>query len=393
MAQVPRTETTSELASLLAPDPRDAAPGVPSPAPQVPAPREAPDPHAEFLARRRFGSLDGLRAGAIAVVVAHHVAGTPGRVGANLFFLISGFLITTLLVRERERSGTIAVTGFRIRRALRLFPLYFAVLALHVAVVSRFEPPGPARAGFFENLPAFATLTTNLFVPLDGERVIFYFAWSLAAQEQFYLVWPWVLKRVRHAHCALALGAILAVVYATRAHVLDEVLVAGSAARAIVTSLMPALLLGSLIALVLRMRPAFQVAVRLLGSPWASAVGLLVTAVFWWTPAVPEPALHASLAVLLIASVLREDHVLAPALHWRPIAHAGAMSYGIYLLHMLCHHVVQAGLRPLGLDLDALDFLGTLLLSIGVATLSQRHFETFFLRFRPGRATPAHSPT
>src|SRR5678816_1344035 len=89
-----------------------------------------------YLGLERFPSLDGLRALSIVPVIWHH--STPrqlegvlgkGPLGVHLFFAISGFLITTLLLRERRATGAISIAGFYARRSLRIFPLYYAVLA------------------------------------------------------------------------------------------------------------------------------------------------------------------------------------------------------------------------------------------------------------------------
>jgi peptidoglycan/LPS O-acetylase OafA/YrhL len=336
-------------------------------------------PHAAFLARRRFAALDGLRALAILAVVWHHTLGGPGRFGANLFFLLSGFLVTTILVRERARTGAIDVLGFRVRRARRLYPLYFTVLAVYTGLVLVAEPLGPARDGFLAHLPAFATFTSNLFVDLAGERTIFYFAWSLAAQEQFYLFWPWLLERARPRALAGGLLGLLAAVYAARAGRLDLVLPPGTFARALVSSVMPALALGALLALTLNARRGFHALHRCLGSRWC-ACALLAAALFLWrTPGVPEPYMHAVLTLLTAACLLREDHWLARFLRLPAVVHVGTVSYGVYLLHMLCHNAVERALVRLGMAAGWLDFALTMLLAIGAATLSHRWFESRFL--------------
>jgi peptidoglycan/LPS O-acetylase OafA/YrhL len=375
-----------ELGALLAPAAPASQPATPplpraSETPPLPSAARAPAPtaHAAYLARRHFGALDGLRALAILAVVWHHTVGGPGRFGANLFFLLSGFLVTTLLVRERARKGRIEVTRFRTRRARRLYPLYFAVLLGYVALVAVLEPAGPTRAAFFEHLPAFATFTSNWLVDLEGERTIFYFAWSLAAQEQFYLVWPLYLKHVGRRACAAALASALLTVYLTRAGAFDLALPSGSFTRTLVLSLMPALLLGALGALLLDAERGYAAVRRVLGGRW-TALGLLGAVLLAWrTPSVPEGALHALLAALTLACVVREDHALARLLRWRPLVHVGAVSYGIYLLHMLCHNAAERGLARLGLGQPVLDFALTAALAVGLATLSQRWFETRFL--------------
>ena len=143
--------------------------------------RDVPS-HESFLAQRRFASLNGLRCLAILEVIWHHASGRRtaawGRgVGVDLSFAISGFLITTLLAREFGRTGTIDVRRFYTRCTLRIFPLYFAVLGLYVLLVLATRRGTPEGAAFIHDLPAFATYTSNWFVPLDGgDTNIFYFA-------------------------------------------------------------------------------------------------------------------------------------------------------------------------------------------------------------------------
>lgn len=369
------------LSALLAPPLAPAVPGERQTLPaRLPSAATAePTLHAAYLARRHFAALDGLRALGILAVVWHHTVGGPGRFGANLFFLLSGFLVTTILVRERVRKGRIDVAGFRARRARRLYPLYFTVLAAYVGLVAVLERDGAARSDFFAHLPAFATFTSNLFVDLAGERTIFYFAWSLAAQEQFYLLWPLYLKHLSLRTSAWALVSLLAAVYLTRAGAFDLALPPGTFARTLVLSFMPALLLGALLGLVLHTRRGFDVLRRGLGARWTSA-GLLAIALWIWrSPAVPEPLMHAVLAALTAACVLREDHALARLLRIPWLVHVGTVSFGIYLLHMLCHNAVERGLARLGQAPAALDFVLTTLLAVGLATLSHRHFERRFL--------------
>src|SRR3954465_11721542 len=125
-------------------------------------------PYDAFIGQRRFGSLDGLRCIAVLGVIWHHTAGhdmlsiaARGAEGVTLFFAISGFLITTLLLRE----GTIDLKGFYWRRTLRIFPLYYTVLAAYVVLTLLFEH-GERGREFFQNLPWFLTYTSNLFIDL-----------------------------------------------------------------------------------------------------------------------------------------------------------------------------------------------------------------------------------
>lgn len=154
--------------------------------------------HAAYLEVRRFDSLDGLRFLAVVPVVYHHA--TPrvlegilgkGPLGVDLFFAISGFLITTLLLRERARTGTVGIAGFYGRRARRILPLYYAVLALTCVRALSLDPASPVRAHFFASVPFYATFTSTWFVDTSvAHPILFAYAWSLAVEEQFYLVLP-----------------------------------------------------------------------------------------------------------------------------------------------------------------------------------------------------------
>src|SRR5262245_42928263 len=103
--------------------------------------------HHTFLSHRYFPLLDGLRCLSIVAVVWFHASGgtfssgvlARGSSGVSLFFVISGFLITTLLLREQSATGNISLKRFYLRRTLRIFPLYYAILALYVVLVILME--------------------------------------------------------------------------------------------------------------------------------------------------------------------------------------------------------------------------------------------------------------
>jgi peptidoglycan/LPS O-acetylase OafA/YrhL len=328
---------------------------------------------------RFFGSLDGLRALSILAVIWHHcgwqkvpgewaLAGT-GYLGVHLFFAISGFLITTLLLREKEETGRISLRDFYIRRTLRIFPLYYTVIGLYVVTVLLFEKNSGDAREFFGNLPFFLTYTSNWFIQLEG-RVIFYFAWSLAAEEQFYLVWPTVEKVLGH----LAIPAIIGALLLARAIVQETAPDAGLWAT-ILISIPPAILGGVMLAHVLHVPRTYAIAEKILGRVWFGpaalcglvlAMGLLAPKWIIWT----------LMTLLVGAAVVRERNGL-PFLRWRAVAYVGTISYGMYLLHMLCHNVVKRVVPWQELWLPA-----TLALTIVVAGISFRYYESRFLALK-----------
>jgi peptidoglycan/LPS O-acetylase OafA/YrhL len=343
---------------------------------------------AQFLAQPRFGSLDGLRALSILAVVWHHTvpSGLPpalshaGAHGVTLFFAISGFLITTLLLAERARTGMVDLLAFYIRRALRIFPLYYLVLAVYVVAVALLERDAAARQAFFHHLPYFATYTSNFFVALEG-RTIFYFAWSLATEEQFYLLWPPLLVWAGVARSAWPLGLLVA------ACAVDGFM--GSNTLAVVPL---ALVGGAMMAIALRHPRGWAWLHPVLGAPGAPLAWAAV--LVWAAVADVAPTVHLAATGLVGACVLRESHALSGVLQWRPLVHLGVVSYGIYLLHMLCKNLAQRLLAASGWGADStvgpwLLPLATLALAVGAATLSFRTFEAWFLRRKPQRVDDA----
>ncbi|MEO6086523.1 MAG: acyltransferase [Umezawaea sp.] len=142
--------------------------------------------HADYLAQRRFPGLDGLRAIAAVLVVLFHFEGPDilqGWIGVHLFFVLSGFLITTLLLREHDRTGRVALVDFYLRRAFRILPLYFLVLAAVVV--------GCLFAGTFHSSGLGAALPLQLtFLNEFTQNNPYGHSWTLGTEQKFYLFWP-----------------------------------------------------------------------------------------------------------------------------------------------------------------------------------------------------------
>lgn len=337
--------------------------------------------HAQFLAEKRFGSLDGLRAISVVAVVWHHTAPNWvkgawahfGAQGVTLFFAISGFLITTLLLRERERTGGIDIKAFYLRRTLRIFPLYYGVLLLYIALVILLERNTPAGRAFFDNLIYFATYTSNIFVDLDG-RVIFYFAWSLAAEEQFYLIWPSILL------IAGTVSRASIVLYLTFA----ACVVGQWLGNRFFSAVPLAIVLGALLALTLHTSQGYRSIQTMLGQKWSLPLLSLALVLALAVPSSPAFVIHALFAGIVGACVIRRDHLGAAFLSLKPIAYVGSISYGIYMLHMLCKNAAVklfSALKvssPGGFEV----FAATLVLAVIAASLSFKYYESIFLKMK-----------
>jgi peptidoglycan/LPS O-acetylase OafA/YrhL len=164
--------------------------------------------------RGRIPGLDGLRAVSILIVLYAHGLGTHGMpslpqvkvfgdLGVRTFFVISGFLITTLLVGEYEKRGRISLRDFYIRRVYRIFPAFYVYLAAILAV---------AALGWIALPPIDVVFAATYAMNFHAERTWWLgHLWSLAVEEQFYLLWPLALAVLRPRRALwFALGAIAA---------------------------------------------------------------------------------------------------------------------------------------------------------------------------------------
>jgi peptidoglycan/LPS O-acetylase OafA/YrhL len=154
---------------------------------------------------RRIASLDGLRAVAIGCVLVAHLGFTKlpylGAFGVRVFFVISGYLITRLLLEERQRNGKISLQAFYIRRCFRIFPAAFAVIAITALLSPQARPELPWA------------LTYTMSYHFNRSTELFGHLWSLSVEEQFYLLWPLALcfgfaQRARVAWVAFGFAAL-----------------------------------------------------------------------------------------------------------------------------------------------------------------------------------------
>ena len=160
----------------------------------------------KFLSTGFRPNIQGLRAIAVLLVILHHsgilwVAG--GFVGVDVFFVLSGFLITGLLLHEYDATGRLSLGAFYLRRLRRLLPVLIVVLGVTAAVVCLLLPEADSRS-ILASLPYAASWTSNLFFALGeqdyfnelADKDVFLHTWSLGVEEQFYLLWPLLILRL-----------------------------------------------------------------------------------------------------------------------------------------------------------------------------------------------------
>jgi peptidoglycan/LPS O-acetylase OafA/YrhL len=294
-------------------------------------------------------ALDGLRGAAVLSVLLYHTGVLRGGwIGVDTFFVLSGYLITSLLLAEHDRTGGIALKAFWGRRARRLLPALFLLLAgvgLFAALVATAE----ARSVIRQDLWGALTYGSNWLDIVRGSGYWQTFTqpsplahvWSLAIEEQFYLVWPlvawWALRRGgarRLATVAAAGGIVLAawaIGLAWAGASVDRIYL-GTDTRA------PALLLGATVG-ALRVGTARPELRRVAHIAGPLGVALLVWAAFTLDGRDPEVYRGALVGVslagaLAVVGASQDDGGwFGRVVGWRPLCVLGLLSYGIYLAH------------------------------------------------------------
>ncbi|MBP2478417.1 peptidoglycan/LPS O-acetylase OafA/YrhL [Crossiella equi] len=354
----------------------------------------APPRHEDYLAQKRFPALDGVRALAALMVVLFHSQGPEilqGWLGVQVFFVLSGFLITTLLLREYDRDGRISLANFYRRRAFRILPMYFVVLLLTAAgllVVGQFasNPLGRDFGLYFVFFTEF------------GHGGPYGQAWSLGIEQKFYLLWPLLAFVLFPRRRPLVTAALMALALAVIPFTVASDPKGWSVHYFTV-------LMGCLLAMALHHRRGFAV-LRHLMRPWVAGgvclafIGvhlsvstmsdLLDKAVFDIPGFVAVVPVYALAATLLLAAVLGRG-LPRRLLSGRLMSYLGDRSYSIYLVHMIAIGAVKV-LIPGASGL--LLAIPTVLVSIGIADLCFRWIERPLIqlgRRREARAVAAVS--
>ncbi len=367
----------------------------------------------------RIPELDGVRGIAILLVVYYHYfaahpypgggtlvrlltqAGSIGWTGVDLFFTLSGFLIGGILLDNRNAPNLLRV--FYARRTLRIFPLYYAWLALFAILLFTIGP----KDVFGDALPlwSYATYTQNLLIAHRAHWGSPFMnpTWSLAMEEQFYLLLPLVVL-LCPPRWRVGLFVALVVQSLSLRYYLEQ---HGHSYAGLVLppSHWDGLFCGVLGAELVRWPKAVALLRRnklLLHGPFVLLMGLFVCWTFYpqmweggWLPPSGRPILLAlaSLSLILVA-------VLSPwrgGLRARWLMWVGSVSYGIYIMHdgiknMMVHLLHRGGIPSLDATADIVGPFLSVPLTLGLAALSYRYFEAPLLRlgrhFRYGAALP-----
>jgi peptidoglycan/LPS O-acetylase OafA/YrhL len=334
--------------------------------------------------------LDTLRVLAVAAVLVHHfmdldalpwVLGQVnwGVLGVRLFFVLSGFLITGILLRARrvcDLSGAghlVALRQFYFRRILRIFPLYYFVIAITLAL-----NVGPIR----EILIWLLTYTSNLYIAARGEWIhAFSHFWSLAVEEQFYLVWPFVVLFAPGRFLVPASLLLIVTGPAYRWYAVSHGF-STQALRCFTLTALDTLGAGALLAMAMNSGIP-QATVRKWLNRAVLPAGLAGVLLFEFLlisgrgPAIGTVGLDLALSMVFVwligsaAAGIRGP--IGSVLQWKPLVFAGRVTYGIYIYHFFLPVIYASVLPVFGFAAPRPGLLNLVLssvISVAVASLS-----------------------
>ncbi len=332
-----------------------------------------------YQSTRYFSALDGLRALSAALVVTWHTRDSPlhflqGERGVTVFFVLSGYLITMLALREEEKVGQLSIKGFFLRRVFRILPLYYVVLAGYALSVYLFDTD--KADDFNASLPYYLLYMSEIPLLLKEISAPFNHSWSLGIEEKFYVVWPFVAfavmarSRFRLPFALITGSALLAggLYWTDFGHPYALLEPYGH------------LLIGTALAFALH------------NPKWFDRLGFLRNSAVYWLLGVVCIAVGLTearwafeflafpTALFVGALVLQPKHAISKVLALRPLAWLGSLSYAVYLIHPA---VLGLAERFVASDGGRLDDLITLaigyVLSVIIAVVLHRTIEKPFI--------------
>lgn len=352
---------------------------------------------ADLKASPYIPALDGVRAIAVLLVVWSHfpyVAGSAvslsiwkvgqalrtGYVGVDLFFVLSGFLITRILLNEMKRTGTISYRNFFIKRVLRIFPIYYLCVAVFALCF----------AWNGELLFSLLSYTFNWYKPFHVESIALEHTWSLSVEEQFYLLWPPLIALLPHRLRGMTTGLLIpalsiAVALAISTHyessLAANIIYMSTATRMISLSLGAYLAVVEFSGMPLKTWQSVSILVAgaavLLLDNVARGVHVIGPGGFYWSIAlVGYATLCCGAVAVVVFSGGKIVTTVKQFLTLKPLRYIGKISYGLYLYHLFILFLLN--IAPYQTESTGTSFwrlAAAVILTFGVAHLSYQYIE------------------
>jgi peptidoglycan/LPS O-acetylase OafA/YrhL len=342
------------------------------------------------LARSHLPALDGLRAVAVFLVIIAHFGFVmvPGAHGVMTFFVLSGFLITWLLLRENETTGDVSLSGFYKRRTLRIFPAFYFYWLTLVSLLIITRHPVPWSHAF-----SALSYTSNYYLALSGDpNNGFSHTWSLAIEEQFYLLWPaiFILFRRNLRRMTTLLMCIIAAIWVYRIVLCFGFGIDQGYIQSAFDTRFDALMVGCLIAVLLKRNSIPSLWRRVTASSMMplATIALLMMSVYAGELYIDRyrDVIGFAIEPLLVGIFIVQMIALSSTKAWswlesRPARFLGRISYSLYLYQQLTLYSTRKALSgfPIVVQLG-----GAIAVTVVAATLSHYFVERPFLKMKAG---------
>lgn len=359
-------------------------------------------------------SLDGIRAISVLIVVLAHsgIEVVPGGLGVTIFFFLSGYLISTLMLSEYARTAEIDIPKFYIRRVLRLMPPLLIALAIAYALTFAGVLGGGITAGgLAAQLFYFANYYGIFFDPgntvPDGTGIL----WSLAVEEHFYIFYPLLLSlllsnRVRPQVIAALLGVCCIIILFWRIHLVHTPGFDPIRTYYASDTRIDSIIYGCILAVAANPASAPRRAGTMNSSQWLlllGALGLMFGTLLYRSEAFREGARYSlqglALMPIFYFAIQFYDRWPFRCLNWPLVGRIGVYSYSIYLIHYVIIRCIWANAPAIAAK-PYLVFPIALVLSIAFAAAIDRYVDTYFRRLRsryragePSGSIPASLPS
>lgn len=317
-----------------------------------------------------------------------------GGLGVYFFFVLSGFLITYLLLAEKEESGTVAIKKFYIRRILRIWPLYFLIVIIGFFILPSFEIiqipylKESFKENYLVNLLLFFVMLPNLAFSIFPAVPHIGHLWSIGVEEQFYLVWPWLIKKAKNLLKVLILLTTFLV--ALKAATLLLIPYFGSESwfiilkKLIAMSKFESMAIGGIGAYLLFINHS---SIKLLEIPFIWFLSLILTLlIILFIPEKFQDGQHVLISVLFLMLIINIIKSRAIIIKNQFFDFLGTISYGIYMYHFIIIPIIlnclckfinpNSNLILFNLLLYSL----TLILTIAISWFSYFYFEKWFIK-------------
>jgi peptidoglycan/LPS O-acetylase OafA/YrhL len=353
-----------------------------------------------------FPNLNGLRFIAASLVIIHHIEqiksffnienywnSVPfiqiaGKLGVVLFFVLSGFLITYLMLAEEHSFKKISIKKFYLRRILRIWPLYFLIISLAFLVlphINLFTLPHYGKEVVYANLSLklclYAMFFPNIVLLLLGMVPYASHTWSIGIEEQFYLVWPIFLKYLKKYRLLLMSGIII--IYLGIRYILatsyTNFLPHKDIIRAFWSTFnFDSMAIGGIFAILLFQKSNI---LKLLQNNFSFYASMAIVIILMGNGIYMFYELYSVLFGIIILNFASNNHIKISLEH-QFLNYLGNISYGLYMYHPIAIVLALSIIKGLHLVTNWLLYPLSFILTIAIAALSYKYFESYFLKFK-----------